>query len=88
MTTIWTLICGAFAFLVGDLFLTKNSKDKLQDTLDASKYKTNDTTLAEQQATDASQASAEQKVINNSTPPTSVPELSPDQVVDFWNNKK
>lgn len=88
MTTIWTIICGAFAFLIGDLFLTKSAKDKLQDTLDASKYKTNDTALETQQAADQAKIATEQKTIDASKAPESVPTLSPDQVVNYWNTKK
>lgn len=88
MTTLWTIIAGAFAYLIGDLFLTKNSKDKLQDTLDASKYKIGDDALAAQQTDDQAKAAAEQKAIDAPKAPESVPALSPDQVTNYWNNKK
>lgn len=88
MATLWTIIAGAFAFLIGDLFLTKSSKDKLQNTLDASKYKTGDDALAAQQAADAAKIISEQKALGATSEPTGVPELSPDQVTNFWNTKK
>lgn len=88
MATLWTLIAGVFAFLVGDLFITKNQKDSLQTKVDAGKYEATDEPLAAQQAADAATAAAEQKKIDESAPPTSVPELSPDQVTNYWNTKK
>lgn len=88
MSTLWTIIAGAFAFLIGDLFLTKSAKDKLQNKVDAGKYESQDEALAAKQADDQAKAAAEQKKIDASAPPSSVPELSPDQVTNFWNNKK
>lgn len=84
----WKWLLGAFALLAG-LFIWETEKNNhLETELSLSKFENKDNPEAEKQAALQTQIAQDEKKLAAEKPPTSVPELSPDGVQNYWNTKK
>lgn len=88
MSKIWAYIVAVFGSLLGVLFILFEQKEKLQTKLDASKYSNQDNDLENKQVDLTKKIATDEKAISSEKEPTSVPNLSPEQAADYWNNKK
>lgn len=87
MNALWALVL-LVGGLLADIFLKQGKIADMEQKISANRYESQDTTLQTQQQTLDKTVQTEEKQIQGQTVPTSVPNLTPDQVTNFWNNKK